>query len=83
MQPSSRVLRWLKIISIMGLVFQVGAAILLFLIAVFWADSNRTWIALWFVLSVGVPMFGMLYVMVKVREYLRDIVGALQQSSSS
>ncbi len=83
MEPSTRVLRWLKIISIMGLVFQVGAGLLLFLIALFWSDTSRSWFALWFVLSVGVPMFGMLYVMIKVREYLRDIVGALQKSSSS
>jgi len=28
-------------------------------------------------------MFGMLYVMIKLREYLRDIVGLLQKNSSS
>ena len=83
MEPSTRVLRWLKIISITGLVFQFGMGLLMFLAAIFWAPAGFTWVYLWFVLTIGVPMFGMLYVMIKLREYLRDIVGLLQKNSSS
>ena len=37
-------------------------------------------ILMWGTLFLGLPMFGILYLAVKVREYLRDILGALEKS---
>ncbi|MBM3510353.1 MAG: hypothetical protein FJX61_09505 [Alphaproteobacteria bacterium] len=80
MDQSTRVLRLLKIASTMGMVFNLLMAVLLVLIAIFWKDSNSmTWTSAWFALSIGIPMFGMLYVTLKNREYLRDVLGALQK----
>ena len=34
---------------------------------------------MWGTLFLGLPMFGSLYVLLKLREYLRDILGALDR----
>ena len=80
MEQSTRVLRLLKIASTMGMVFNLLMAVLLVLIAIFWKNSTAmTWVYAWFALSIGIPMFGMLYVTLKNREYLRDVLGAVQK----
>jgi hypothetical protein len=84
MEQSSRVLRLLKIASITGLVFNVLMAVLLVLVALFWRDApsemrTGSWVLAWFTLSLGLPLFGMLYVTLKNREYLRDVLGAVQR----
>ena len=39
--------------------------------------DEDVYVAIWFMTFVGLPMHGMLYVVLKLREYLQEILAAL------
>lgn len=76
LMSSTRLQHVLKIVSVMGMVFNVIGALILF-IAYFVTDFGDIWVGIWFMLSVGLPLFAIMYAGLKLREYLRDILAEL------
>ncbi|MFP6728871.1 MAG: hypothetical protein VCD50_01650 [Alphaproteobacteria bacterium] len=80
MQASSQLTSLLKISSVAG----VFISIILGMVSAVWimlgVAQVEILILMWGTLFLGLPMFGILYLAVKVREYLRDILGALEKS---
>lgn len=80
MAASSRILQLLKIVSIAGM-FLNAFGFIIFLGILLWERETmagtQIWIVMWFISTVGIPMYGILYVAIKMREYLRDISGSL------
>lgn len=83
MQASSQLTSLLKISSVAG----IFVSIILGMIAALWIAFGvarvELLVLLWGTLFLGLPMFGTLYLAVKIREYLKDILGALEKGSSS
>ena len=81
MEASSQLTSLLKISSVAG----VFISIILGLISAVWivlgVAQAEILVLLWGTLFLGLPMFGALYLLVKIREYLRDILGALEKSA--
>ena len=81
MEASSQLTSLLKISSVAG----VFISIILGLISAVWivlgVAQAEILVLLWGTLFLGLPMFGALYLLVKIREYLRDILGALDKSA--
>ena len=81
MEASSQLTSLLKISSVAG----VFVSIILGLISAVWivlgVAQAEILVLLWGTLFLGLPMFGALYLLVKIREYLRDILGALDKSA--
>ncbi|MBM3517270.1 MAG: hypothetical protein FJX56_05175 [Alphaproteobacteria bacterium] len=76
MTASSSTLRLLKILSIAGLVINSACVVAVLLWGIFDSDADsRFWPMLWVGFTIGLPMYGILYVLLKQREYLRDIKG--------
>ena len=80
MAASSRILQLLKIVAIAGMA--INALGFLFFLAILLILQEtmagmQIWVVLWFISTVGIPMYGILYVAIKMREYLRDISGSL------
>ncbi len=79
MTASTQLTNLLKITSVAGifvcLVLGVTSAVWIILGAAY----LELLILMWGTLFLGLPMFGTLYVMLKVREYLRDILAALDK----
>ena len=75
---STQLTSMLKVTSVTGifvcLVLGVTSAVWIIL----GAGHLELLILMWGTLFLGLPMFGGLYVLLKMREYLRDILGALQ-----
>ena len=80
MQASSQLTSLLKISSVAG----IFISIILGMVSAVWimlgVAQVEILILMWGTLFLGLPMFGILYLAVKVREYLRDILGALEKS---
>ena len=80
MQASTQLTSLLKISSVAG----IFICLILGTISALWIINGvaeiELLVLLWGTLFVGLPMFGMLYLTVKIREYLRDILGALNRS---
>ena len=80
MQASSQLTSLLKISSVAG----VFISIILGMVSAVWimlgVAQVEILILMWGTIFLGLPMFGILYLAVKVREYLRDILGALEKS---
>jgi hypothetical protein len=82
MSGSTRLLQWLKILSVGGLAVNAAAFIIMLIFALLQSKSmahDELWIFLWATFSVGLPAYGSLYVLVKAREYLRDIEATLMK----
>ena len=80
MAASSRILQLLKIISIAGMSLNVLGFLFFLVILLVQRETMagmQIWIVLWYISTIGIPMYGMLYVAIKMREYLRDISGSL------
>ena len=77
MSASSQLTQLLKITSVAG----VFVCLVLGGIGVVWiifgATAGELLVLIWGTLFVALPMFGMLYVALKVRAYLRDILAAV------
>ena len=76
---STQLTKLLKIASVTGifvcLVLGITAAVWIIL----GAGHLELLILMWGTLFLGLPMFGSLYVVLKIREYLRDILAALDK----
>ncbi len=79
MSASSQLNQLLKISSVMGifvcLVLGVTSGIWIML----GAGHLELLVLVWGTLFLGLPMFGALYALLKIREYLRDILAALDK----
>ncbi|MCH7932122.1 MAG: hypothetical protein IH906_07945 [Proteobacteria bacterium] len=80
MSESSQLTQLLKITSVAG----VFVSLILGAISVVWiifgATAEELPVLIWGTLFVALPLFGTLYVTLKLREYLRDILAALSKS---
>ncbi len=82
MPTSTRVLQFLKALSIAGIALNGVAFVIILLYGLFKSKAmthDLFWMLLWGTFSVGMPMSGILYASLKAREYLRDIHGALSK----
>ena len=80
MAASSRILQLLKVISIAGMAMNALGFLIFLVILLVQRETmagTQIWVVMWFISTVGIPMYGMLYVAIKMREYLRDISGTL------
>ena len=83
MQASSQLTSLLKISSVAGIFISIILGLISGIWIVFGVAQAEILVLLWGTLFLGLPMFGALYLLVKIREYLKDILGALNQSSPS
>lgn len=82
MSGSTRLLQVLKILAVGGLAVNAAAFIIILIFALIQSKAmshELMWTLLWATFSVGLPAHGSLYVLVKAREYLRDIEGTLMK----
>lgn len=81
MSASTQLTYILKITSVAG----IFVCLVLGGISVIWiilgATAIEVLILVWGTLFLGLPTFGVLYVSLKLREYLRDILAALNKSA--
>ena len=83
MQASTQLTSLLKIASVAGTFISLTLGMISALWLVFGVAHVEIMILMWGTLFLGLPMFGTLYMAVKIREYLRDILGALEKSAST
>ncbi len=85
MAASSRILQLLKIVAIAGMALNALGFLIFLAILLVQRETmagTQIWIVMWFISTVGIPMYGILYVAIKMREYLRDISGSLLKQAS-
>ncbi len=73
MLTSTRLTHFLKILSVTGLAVSIVLLILLMAAAILGTPGKGVYVAIWYIFFVGLPMYGILYVGLKLREYLREI----------
>ena len=77
MLTSTRLTHLLKIQSVAGIAVSF-AVFIFFMLVIFLGETNEdAWVAMWYAYFVGLPLYGILYVALKLREYLREIEAAL------
>ena len=81
MQASSQLTSLLKIASVAGIFISITLGLISAILMVFGVAQVEIMVLMWGTLFLGLPMFGTLYLAVKIREYLRDILGALEKSA--
>lgn len=81
MEASSQLTSLLKISSVAGIFVSIILGLISAVWLIFGVAQVEILVLLWGTLFLGLPMFGSLYMLVKLREYLRDILGALQASA--
>ena len=81
--PAVGITSLLKISSVAGIFISIILGLISGIWIVFGVAQAEILVLLWGTLFLGLPMFGALYLLVKIREYLKDILGALNQSSPS
>lgn len=81
MQASSQLTSLLKISSVAGIFISVIIGLISAVWIIFGVARVEILVLLWGTLFLGLPMFGALYLLVKIREYLKDILGALEKSA--
>lgn len=81
MEASSQLTSLLKISSVAGIFVSIILGMISAVWLIFGVAQVEILVLLWGTLFLGLPMFGSLYMLVKLREYLRDILGALQASA--
>ena len=82
MLTSTRLTHLLKIQSVAGIA--VSFAVFLFFVVVILLGETKedAWVAMWYAYFIGLPLYGILYVALKLREYLREIETALLRQQS-
>ncbi len=81
MQASSQLTSLLKIASVAGIFISITLGLISAVWMVFGVAHVEIMVLMWGTLFLGLPMFGTLYLAVKIREYLRDILAALEKSA--
>ncbi len=76
MLTSTGLTHMLKIQSVAGIVLSFTVFVLFLLVTIL-GESEDAWIWMWYSYFVGFPLYGILYVALKLREYLREIEAAL------
>ncbi len=77
MLTSTRLTHFLKILSVSGMGVSIFLLILFMIAAISGTPDENVYIAIWYMFFVGLPMYGILYVGLKLREYLREILAVL------
>ena len=77
MLTSTRLTHLLKILSVSGITVSIVLLILFMIAAIAGTPDEDVYVAIWFMTFVGLPLHGMLYVGLKLREYLQEILAAL------
>ncbi len=81
---STHLTHLLKILSVAGIFISLVITAVFLVIAVigalFGEEPATVWIIAWNGFFVALPLSGLLYMALKLREYLREILGALQRS---
>jgi hypothetical protein len=83
MQASTQLTSLLKISSVAG----IFVSIILGMVSAVWIMLGVAQVEILILmlgtLFLGLPMFGILYIAVKMREYLRDILGAIEKNAQA
>lgn len=82
MQASTQLTSLLKISSVAGIFVSITLGLVSAVWLIFGVARVEILVLMWGTLFLGLPMFGTLYLAVKMREYLRDILGALEKNAS-
>ncbi len=77
MLTSTRLTHMLKIQSVAGIAVSISVFLLFMAVVMLGTVENDVYVAMWCTYFVGLPMYGILYVGLKLREYLREIEAAL------
>ena len=77
MLRSTRLTHMLKIQSRAGIAVSISVLVLFMGAANFGTPDEDVYLTLWYLYFVGLPMYGILYAGLKLREYLREIEAAL------
>ena len=77
MLTSTRLTHWLKIQSVACIAVSFSVFVFFFLIITLGERNEGAWVAMWYAYFVGLPLYGILYVGLKLREYLREIEASL------
>ncbi|MCH7943064.1 MAG: hypothetical protein IIB67_07515 [Proteobacteria bacterium] len=81
MQASTQLTSLLKISSVAGIFVSITLGLVSAVWLIFGVARVEILVLMWGTLFLGLPMFGVLYIAVKMREYLRDILGALEKNA--
>ena len=81
MQASSQLTSLLKISSVAGMFVSIILGLISAVWIIFGVAQAEILVLLWGTLFLGLPMFGALYLLVKIHEYLQDILTGLETSS--
>lgn len=83
MRASTQLTSLLKISSVAG----IFVSIILGMVSAVWIMLGVAQVEILILmlgtLFLGLPMFGILYIAVKMREYLRDILGAIEKNAQA
>jgi type IV secretory pathway VirB3-like protein len=79
---STRLTHWLKIQSVAGVTVSFAVFVFFMLVVLFGETNEDAWVAMWYAYFVGLPLYGILYVALKLREYLRVIEVALARQET-
>ena len=79
MSASTQLNQLLKISSVAGIFVCLVLGVTSVVWIVLGAGHLELLILVWGTLFLGLPMFGALYALLKIREYLRDILAALDK----
>ena len=77
MLTSTRLTLWLKIQSVAGIAVSFAVFVFFMLVILLGEPNEDAWVAMWYAYFVGLPLYGILYVGLKLREYLREIEASL------
>ena len=77
MLTSTRLTHWLNIQSVAGIAVSFAVFVFFMLVILLGEPNEDAWVAMWYAYFVGLPLYGILYVGLKLREYLREIEASL------
>ncbi len=77
MLTSTRLTHWLKIQSVAGIAGSFAVFVFFMLVILLGESNEDAWVAMWYAYFVGLPLYGILYVGLKLREYLREIEASM------
>ncbi len=77
---STQLNQLLKILSAAGIFISLVLAAGFFIFAISGLQSEDAWAVMWNAFFIGLPLYGILFATLKAREYLRDILAALEKS---
>ena len=83
---ASQLQKLLELISVAGIFISiiVTAVFLIFALvgAIGGSEPASIWAIVWNAFFIGLPLYGLLFAVLKLREYLRDILAELRKSAA-